>query len=193
MAQVTKACKLYGKNGQRLKESFSESYKFDYSDGENIRIIEVFNFDKTSSHNYLIVKITRNTETECQEELDGQISDGIFENMRIGDIEEILNCWDDVLDAEVEWLLEEFNQHRNIANIEYFLPNYKDILAKVNSATEDYTEFDTVAESFSYTQEEWMQKIEEKFKPIIQKWFDKFCEENKDSEDYAEYINVFWG
>ena len=31
--------------------------------------------------------------------------------------EEILSSWDDVLDAEMEWLLEEFNRHRDTANI----------------------------------------------------------------------------
>ena len=36
-----------------------------------------------------IIRITRNTSEECQEELEGQLSDGIFENSRVGVIEEL--------------------------------------------------------------------------------------------------------
>ena len=193
MTQVTKAWKLYGPNDHKQEESLKPSYKVDLSNDSDTRIYEVFNSDKTGETKYSIVKITTSSSTDCNKELDAQISDGLFEHMNIGEVEEILSSWDDVLDAEMEWLLEEFNRHRNTANIEYFFPNYKEIIENIDSATEDYTEFDTVAEKFSYSQEEWMQKIEEKFKPIIQKWFDGFCERNKDNEDYAEYIDRFWG
>lgn len=86
---VTKTWKVYGMEGHRQKESFNKSYKYDFSEGEKIRIIEVLNSDKTGTNDYSIIKITRNTMEECEEELEGQINDGIFENSRIGKIEEI--------------------------------------------------------------------------------------------------------
>ncbi len=193
MEKATKAWKLHGLNGHGQRDSFNESNIYDFSEGKNIRIIEIMNADKTLSPKYSLVKITRNTVKECQEELEEQISNGILKNVKAEDVEEILSSWDEVLDTEVEWLQEEFNQHTNTANIEYFFPNYKEILEKIDSATEDYTELDTVAEKFSYSQEEWMQKIEEKFKPVIQAWFDRFCERSKDDEEHAEYIECFWG
>lgn len=87
---VTRTWKIYGIEGHRQRESFNESYKYDFSKGNDVRIIEVENSDKTGTNDYSLVKITRNTAEECQKELDGQISDGIFENSRIGIVEEIL-------------------------------------------------------------------------------------------------------
>lgn len=86
---VTKAWKVYGANGHRQRESFSKSYKYDFSERDDIRIIEVENSDKTGTNDYTIVRITCNTEEECLSELNGQISDGVFENSRTGFIEEI--------------------------------------------------------------------------------------------------------
>lgn len=45
--------------------------------------------DKTGTNDYVILKITRNTADDCEYELFGQISDGIFENSRVGIIEEV--------------------------------------------------------------------------------------------------------
>lgn len=86
---VTRAWKIYGAEGHRQRESFCESYKYDLSDGENIRIVEVENSDKTGTNDYSVIRITRNTSEECQKELEGQLSDGIFENSRVGVIEEL--------------------------------------------------------------------------------------------------------
>lgn len=86
---VSKAWKIYGAEGHRQRESFNKSCKYDFSNGDDVRIIEVENSDKTGTNDYSLVKITRNTAEECQKELDGQISDGIFENSRIGIVEEI--------------------------------------------------------------------------------------------------------
>lgn len=86
---VTKSWKVYGFLGHRQRESFNKSYKWDFSEDDNVRIIEVENSDKTSTNDYTIVRITRNTAEECEAELNGQISDGIFENSNVGDIEEI--------------------------------------------------------------------------------------------------------
>lgn len=87
---ITKSFKVYGVEGHRQRESFNKSYKYDFSDGDNARIIEVQNSDVTGTNEYSIVTTTRNTVEECFNELDGQISDGIFENSRVGKIEEII-------------------------------------------------------------------------------------------------------
>lgn len=86
---ITRTWKVYGAEGHRQRESFNKSYKYDFSKENDVRIIEVENSDKTGTNNYSVVKITRNTSEECQDELDGQISDGIFENSRVGIVEEI--------------------------------------------------------------------------------------------------------
>ena len=86
---VTKSWKVYGFLGHKQRESFNKSYKWDFSEDDNVRIIEVENSDKTGTNDYTIVRITRNTAEECEAELNGQISDGIFENSNVGDIEEI--------------------------------------------------------------------------------------------------------
>lgn len=87
---ITRAWKVYGIGEHRQRESFNPSWKFDWSNEEmGIRIIEVLNSDKTGTNEYSIVKITRNTAEECEDELDGQISDGAFENSRVGEVEEI--------------------------------------------------------------------------------------------------------
>lgn len=88
--EITKAWKIYGAAGHRMKESFNRSYVYDFSnDADGIRIIEVENSDKTGTNEYIIIRITRNSGNECIRELNGQLSDGIFENCRVGEIEEI--------------------------------------------------------------------------------------------------------
>ena len=86
---VTRAWKIYGANGHRQRESFGKSYKYDWSKGNDIRIVEVENSDKTGTNMYSIIRITRNTSEECDRELEGQLFDGIFENSNFGIVEEI--------------------------------------------------------------------------------------------------------
>ena len=86
---TTRAWRVYGSDGHRQRESFNDSYTWDFSKGEETRIIEVQNADITGTNEFSIIKITRNTAEECQAELDGQISDGIFENSKVGRVEEI--------------------------------------------------------------------------------------------------------
>ena len=61
---VTKTWKVYGVDGHRQRESFNKSRKYDFS-------------------------VTCDTEEECIAELEGQLSDGIFENSRVGKVVEI--------------------------------------------------------------------------------------------------------
>lgn len=86
---VTRAWKIYGVPGHRQRESFNSSYTYDFSEEGDVRIIEVENSDKTGTNEYTVVKITRNTAEECEAELSGQITDGIFENSRVGEVLEI--------------------------------------------------------------------------------------------------------
>lgn len=87
---ITRSWKVYGVDGHRQRASFGESVSWDWSNDQNgIRIFEADNFDKTGTHDYTIVRITRNTPEECEAELSGQLSDGFFENCRVGMIVEI--------------------------------------------------------------------------------------------------------
>lgn len=87
---VTKTWKVYGMDGHRQRESFGPSVVWDWScKADGVRIFEADNFDKTGTHDYTIVRITRNTADECDDEMEGQISDGYFENSRVGKIVEV--------------------------------------------------------------------------------------------------------
>lgn len=86
---VTREWKIYGRDGHRQRESFNPSFKFDFTQGADVRIIEVLNGDKTGTNAYSILRITRNTAEECAREMWGQINDGAFENAKIGKIEEV--------------------------------------------------------------------------------------------------------
>ena len=48
----TRAWKVYGIDGHRQRESFGKSYKYDFSEGTDVRIIEVENSDKTGTNDY---------------------------------------------------------------------------------------------------------------------------------------------
>lgn len=86
---TTRAWKVYGNNGHRQRESFRESKNWDYSEGSDIRRIEVLNADVTGTNEYSIIRITRNSAEECEAEFYGQLSDGVFENSSVGSYKEI--------------------------------------------------------------------------------------------------------
>lgn len=88
---VVKSWKVYGRDGHRQKASFGESVKWDWSnDRDGVRIFEADNFDKTGTHEYTIVRITRNTEEECIREMSGQLTDGYFEDCSYGKVVETI-------------------------------------------------------------------------------------------------------
>jgi hypothetical protein len=86
---VTKSFKVFGAPGHRQRESFGSSYKLDFSEGDDVRVIEVENSDVTGTNDFSVIRITRNSAEECLRELEGQLSDGIFENSRTGAVVEI--------------------------------------------------------------------------------------------------------
>lgn len=91
--KATVAWRVYGTGSEQM-ETYEPSFKYDFSvrlAPRNIdtRIIRVFNADKTGTHEYAEVHITRNTLDECYREFNGQITDGIFENYYVGRTEVI--------------------------------------------------------------------------------------------------------
>ena len=88
---VTRTWKVYGNDGHRQRMSFGGSVYWDWSnERDGVRIFEADNFDKTGTHEYSLVRITRNTAEECDDEMEGQITDGYFENCRVGNVIEIM-------------------------------------------------------------------------------------------------------
>ena len=81
---TTRTFKIYGVNGHRQRESFRTSDSFTTWSGNKV---EVLNSDKTGTNEYSIIRITAESEKACFEELNAQLSDGVFENSRIGRIE----------------------------------------------------------------------------------------------------------
>ena len=87
---ISKSWKVYGKLGHRQRESFNPSVDYDWSSKKDgIRKVSLLNADKTGTNEYTIIHITRNTGEECEAELEGQLSDGVFENCAIGAVIEI--------------------------------------------------------------------------------------------------------
>lgn len=88
---VTRIWKVYGAEGHRQRESFAPSQAYDWSTEGDARIVCVHNADQTNTNEYSVIAITRNTAEECESELWGQVYDGIFENSRVGRVEECGN------------------------------------------------------------------------------------------------------
>lgn len=85
---VTIAWKVYGECGKPIAESFGKSVVYDFSGGEDkTRFITILREDIISTNQYVIVIITRETASECLSEMEGQLSDGIFENCSTGKVE----------------------------------------------------------------------------------------------------------
>lgn len=83
---VSKYYQVYGKEGHRQRESFNGSYEFTNYSGTKIT---VFNSNITKTNLFTLVKITAETSEDCEKALNGQISDGIFENSAVGFVGEI--------------------------------------------------------------------------------------------------------
>lgn len=83
---MIKMYKVYGVEGHRQRESFSPSYKFTTFDNITVSVI---NSDLTGTNNYSLVKLEGDNEIQLEDEFEGQLSDGIFENSAYGITEEI--------------------------------------------------------------------------------------------------------
>lgn len=80
--------KVYGIEGHRQRESFNDSYNFTVERNGSRLIVDVWNSDMTGTNEYTLIRITGPSSQACLDELNGQLSDGIFENSRVGKVEE---------------------------------------------------------------------------------------------------------
>lgn len=76
---------VFGADGHRQRESFNSSRKFNTERAS----VGVFNSDRTRSNLYTLMQITAEDFETCRKEFNGQLSDGVFENSRTGEIQEI--------------------------------------------------------------------------------------------------------
>ena len=83
---VTKVFRVYGIDGHRQRESFSPSMTITTWSGE---VVKVNNSDVTGNNEYSEVWITADNELSIEHCLNGQLSDGVFENCRIGKVVEV--------------------------------------------------------------------------------------------------------
>lgn len=83
----TMVWKVFGREGHRQRMSFGESFYYDFSDNDGVRILEILNQDKTGTNDYSIFKITMCDREKCLHQLDAQICDGVFEDCNTGKIE----------------------------------------------------------------------------------------------------------
>lgn len=89
-SSATRAWKVYSLNGYGQKESFYESTYLEEPDYEyGVRILEVFNSDITGTNEYSILRITRNTPSDCEKELNNQLTNEYFKNSRLDKVVEI--------------------------------------------------------------------------------------------------------
>ncbi len=87
---VTRTWKVYGREGHRQKMSFEPTVRYNWdSEYDGTRRVEFINSDETGTNEYTLVKITRDTAKACADEIDGQITDGYFENVCVGFTEEV--------------------------------------------------------------------------------------------------------
>lgn len=120
----TRTWKVYGKEGHTQRESYNSSAVYDFTEDDNIRVIEVLNADYTHTTSYTVVRITRNSAEECKNELLGQLTDGIFENSGTGAVQEVFEISEkeaarDALASLMMIDLEEYNERVEEARTDY--------------------------------------------------------------------------
>lgn len=90
---VVRSFRIWGADGHRQRESFCESFTQDMSawtiGRPGVRWMEVCNADLTGTNDYTIVTLVRPSAAEIDQEMRGQLSDGLFENSRYGLVEEL--------------------------------------------------------------------------------------------------------
>lgn len=82
MVRVT--FRVFGKDGHRQRASFGESFEFDTFGGGTH--IECVCEDQTLTNRFVEVIITADSFKRCVNELNAQLSDGIFESCAVGKI-----------------------------------------------------------------------------------------------------------
>ena len=82
MVRVT--YRVFGKDGHRQCASFGESFEFNTFGGD--AHIECVCEDRTLTNEFVDVIITSDSFKRCADELNAQLSDGIFESCAVGKI-----------------------------------------------------------------------------------------------------------
>lgn len=80
---VTLTYRVFGKDGHRQRASFGKTYSFTTCDDVGIKC---FCSDTTGSNDYVDVAITAEDYNMAMNEMEKQLSDGIFENCRYGKV-----------------------------------------------------------------------------------------------------------
>lgn len=103
-----------GEKYHRNRESFFESREYDFTklddtegyhpDHLGVRNIKILNSDITGTNDYSVVIITRDNEALCDREMDGQWSDGIFENCNV-------SLYEPLSPEKTEYYLKRFKEH----------------------------------------------------------------------------------
>lgn len=81
---VTAIWKVYGIDGHRQRQSFFSSDIFTDWSGVQAAVI---GSDITGANDYVVVIFNANSFDKCERALNGQLSDGIFENSTYGKVE----------------------------------------------------------------------------------------------------------
>ena len=82
MVRVT--YRVFGKDGHRQRASFGESFEFGTHGGS--AHIKCLCEDRTLTNKFVDVVVTADSFKRCANELNAQLSDGIFENCAVGKI-----------------------------------------------------------------------------------------------------------
>lgn len=104
---TTKVFKVYGLDGHRQRESFYPSYAYNWGKENSTNIVACLNSDFSSTNDYSILVIERNTLQEVYEALDAHLYSGILENSKKGKIEEVTDVSElrEIFNCLLEWLL----------------------------------------------------------------------------------------
>lgn len=86
--KTTRTFRIHGAAGHRQAVSFQRSFDLDLSEAPARPCrIHCACSDETGTNAFVDLTITGRNEAEVADELLGQISDGIFENCRVGEVE----------------------------------------------------------------------------------------------------------
>lgn len=83
---MIKAYKIFGAEGHRQKQSFNASRQFVTFSGIKTTVL---NADYTGTNEYSVLIVEAADEFACDEAMNGQFSDGLFENSKTGKVEAI--------------------------------------------------------------------------------------------------------
>lgn len=82
--------KVYGRQGHRQRQSFGDSFTVKPDVDVAITVLRE---DITNTHDYVIIMIAAAEKERCFQELEAQLTDGIFECSKVGSVE-IINTYE---------------------------------------------------------------------------------------------------